>query len=95
MCLKKLGVFISQLNDPSMFIFHSSTVYPLVIAAHPQEPHQFAIGLTDGSVIVFEPLESEGKWGLHPNVETRPASAIGIPPPNPPIIALDQPRSLE
>ncbi|OAY27418.1 topless-related protein 1 isoform X2 [Manihot esculenta] len=86
-----------QINPCSYFQSDvvSSTVYPLVIAAHPQEPHQFAIGLTDGSVIVFEPLESEGKWGLHPNVETRPASAIGIPPPNPPIIALDQPRSLE
>ncbi|THU43854.1 hypothetical protein C4D60_Mb02t01190 [Musa balbisiana] len=38
-------------------------VYPLVIAVHPQEPNQFAVGLTDGAVKVFEPLESEGKWG--------------------------------
>ena len=40
-----------------------STVYPLVVAAHPQEPNQFSLGLTDGSVVVLEPLESEGKWG--------------------------------
>ncbi|XP_039136163.1 LOW QUALITY PROTEIN: protein TPR1-like [Dioscorea cayenensis subsp. rotundata] len=38
-------------------------VYPLVIATHPQEPNQFAIGLTDGSVKVIEPIESEGRWG--------------------------------
>ncbi|KAH7832910.1 hypothetical protein Vadar_001247 [Vaccinium darrowii] len=35
----------------------SQAVYPLVIAAHPQEPNQFAVGLTDGSVkdgVVFK-----------------------------------------
>lgn len=47
----------------------SQAVYPLVIAAHPQEPNQFAIGLTDGSVKVMEPPESEGKWGLSPPVD--------------------------
>ncbi|KAG9450199.1 hypothetical protein H6P81_010164 [Aristolochia fimbriata] len=41
----------------------SSSVYPLVVAAHPSEPNQFALGLTDGGVEVLEPLESEGKWG--------------------------------
>ncbi|KAI7987452.1 Protein TOPLESS [Camellia lanceoleosa] len=40
----------------------SSKVYPVTIAAHPQEPNQFALGLTDGSVVVIEPLESTGKW---------------------------------
>jgi len=44
-------------------------VYPLVIAAHPSEPNQFALGLTDGSVYVLEPSESEGKWGTSPPVE--------------------------
>ncbi|OEL28088.1 Protein TPR1 [Dichanthelium oligosanthes] len=38
-------------------------VHPLVVAAHPNEPNQFAVGLSDGSVKVLEPLESEGKWG--------------------------------
>nr|GMD23121.1 topless-related protein 3 isoform X2 [Ipomoea batatas] len=40
----------------------SEDVYPLVIAAHPQKPNQFAIGLTDGSIKVIEPLESQGNW---------------------------------
>ncbi|KAI9072958.1 hypothetical protein K1719_045087 [Acacia pycnantha] len=44
----------------------SQAVYPLVVAAHPQEPNQFAVGLTDGSVKVIEPSESEGKWGSTP-----------------------------
>ncbi|KAI3803008.1 hypothetical protein L1987_31156 [Smallanthus sonchifolius] len=47
----------------------SSRVYPLVIAAHPTEANQFALGLTDGGVIVLEPLESEGKWGTSPPLE--------------------------
>ncbi|THU55287.1 hypothetical protein C4D60_Mb11t04990 [Musa balbisiana] len=41
----------------------SNPTYPLVIAAHPQEPNQFAVGLTDGAVKVIEPLKSEGRWG--------------------------------
>lgn len=43
-----------------------SNVYPLVVAAHPQEPNQFAMGLNDGNVVILEPLESEGKWGVVP-----------------------------
>ncbi|KAK1389417.1 WUS-interacting protein 2 [Heracleum sosnowskyi] len=44
----------------------SLKVYPLVIAAHPSEPTQFALGLTDGGVHILEPLESEGRWGMLP-----------------------------
>lgn len=44
-------------------------VYPVVVAAHPQDPNQFAVGLTDGSVKVVEPSESEGKWGVSPSVD--------------------------
>ncbi|GKV31989.1 hypothetical protein SLEP1_g40635 [Rubroshorea leprosula] len=47
----------------------SQAVYPLVVAAHPQDPNQFAIGLTDGSVKVMEPTESEGKWGVSPPID--------------------------
>ncbi|KAJ0488149.1 putative transcription factor WD40-like family [Helianthus annuus] len=47
----------------------NSRVYPLVVAAHPTEPNQFALGLTDGGVVVLEPLESEGKWGTSPPIE--------------------------
>nr|GMD26932.1 protein TPR1-like isoform X14 [Ipomoea batatas] len=54
--------------DPSAYLPHqlvlngSKDVYPLVIAAHPQEPNQFAVGLTDGSIKVIEPLKSQGNW---------------------------------
>uniref|UniRef100_A0A7N0U0Z2 CTLH domain-containing protein n=2 Tax=Kalanchoe fedtschenkoi TaxID=63787 RepID=A0A7N0U0Z2_KALFE len=44
-------------------------VYPVVIAAHPSEPNQFALGLTDGGVVVLEPNESDGKWGTAPPIE--------------------------
>lgn len=44
----------------------SLRIHPLVIAAHPSDPNQFALGLSDGSVIVLEPPESEGKWGTLP-----------------------------
>ncbi|KAJ4708228.1 Topless-related protein [Melia azedarach] len=47
----------------------SLRVYPLVIAAHPSDPNQFALGLTDGGVQVLEPLEAEGKWGTSPPIE--------------------------
>lgn len=39
------------------------------MAAHPREPNQFAVGLSDGTVVLLEPLESEGKWGVAPPVE--------------------------
>ncbi|KAF5452308.1 hypothetical protein F2P56_027318 [Juglans regia] len=41
---------------------NSQTLFPLVLAAHPQDPNQFAVGLTDGCVKVIEPSDSEGKW---------------------------------
>jgi hypothetical protein len=47
----------------------SQAVYPFVVAAHPLEPNQFALGLTDGSVKVIEPNESEGKWGTSPPMD--------------------------
>ncbi|KAK7261959.1 hypothetical protein RIF29_28285 [Crotalaria pallida] len=58
--------------NPSAYLSASvsnSNVQALVIAAHPQEPNQFAVGLSDGGVHVFEPLESEGKWGVPPPIE--------------------------
>lgn len=51
-----------------------------MIAAHPQEPNQFALGLSDGGVCVFEPLESEGKWGVPPPVENGSASSVPATP---------------
>ncbi|XVF24781.1 hypothetical protein REPUB_Repub13aG0157100 [Reevesia pubescens] len=46
----------------------SVRVYPVVVAAHPSEPNQFALGLSDGGVHVLEPPE-EGKWGCSPTHE--------------------------
>ncbi|XP_027083394.1 protein TOPLESS-like [Coffea arabica] len=54
----------------------NSNVQPLVIAAHPQDPNQFAIGLSDGAVHVFEPLESDGRWGVPPLVDNGSASSL-------------------
>lgn len=61
-------------------ICSSSNVHPLVIAAHPQEAHQFAVGLSDGGVHVFEPLESEGKWGVPPPMENGSAGSVPTTP---------------
>ncbi|KAK3436799.1 hypothetical protein EUGRSUZ_C01415 [Eucalyptus grandis] len=71
-----IGVLIAPtlrmrcLINPAAYIppTPSLKVYPIVIAAHPSEPNQFALGLTDGSVYVLEPLESQGKWGTPPFV---------------------------
>ncbi|KAI3844774.1 hypothetical protein MKX03_003418 [Papaver bracteatum] len=54
----------------------SSRVHPLVIAAHPSEPNQIALGLSDGGVYVVEPLESEGKWGTVPPPENGAGPSI-------------------
>ncbi|XP_031251654.1 topless-related protein 1 [Pistacia vera] len=69
--------------NPSAYLpasVSSSSVHPLVIAAHPQEPNQFALGLSDGGVHVFEPLESEGKWGIPPPVENGSTSSVPATP---------------
>lgn len=55
-------------------------MHPLVIAAHPQEPNQFALGLSDGVVHVFEPLESESKWGVQPPAENGSTSNAAATP---------------
>ncbi|KAJ7549922.1 hypothetical protein O6H91_07G075100 [Diphasiastrum complanatum] len=71
---------------PSAYISQgigSANIYPLVIAVHPSESLQFALGLSDGSVQVLEPLETEGKWGTGPSsdngavVSTPSSSAVG------------------
>eukprot|EP01018_Ginkgo_biloba_P018591 Gb_09668 [translate_table: standard] len=72
-CNGDIGVFDAESLRPRCRIASSAYIqssmssgnaYPLVIAAHPSEPNQFALGLTDGGVQVVEPLESEGKWGI-------------------------------
>ncbi|XWS17122.1 hypothetical protein CRYUN_Cryun33cG0041300 [Craigia yunnanensis] len=64
----------------------SLRVFPLVIAAHPSDPNQFALGLTDGGVHIIEPSESEGKWDTSPPVEngagpSTTSGATGAEPP--------------
>ncbi|XP_051147606.1 topless-related protein 1-like [Andrographis paniculata] len=69
--------------NPSAYLLSSvsnANVHPLVIAAHPQEPNQFAVGLSDGLVHIFEPLESEGKWGAPPPVENGTVSSVPTTP---------------
>ncbi|XP_027354299.1 topless-related protein 1-like [Abrus precatorius] len=50
--------------NPSAYLFTtpSLSLYPLAIAAHPQKPTQFAVGLSDGRVFVFEPQKPGGDW---------------------------------
>ncbi|KAJ8485525.1 hypothetical protein OPV22_018010 [Ensete ventricosum] len=43
--------------------------YPMVIAAHPSEPNQIALGMSDGAVHVVEPSEADSKWGAAPPQE--------------------------
>lgn len=58
----------------------SMRVYPLVVAGHPSEPNQFAVGLTDGGVHVLEPLESEGRWGIPPPLENGAGPSVTSAP---------------
>ncbi|XP_065630532.1 topless-related protein 4-like [Quercus suber] len=55
---------------PAAYIPLNPRVYPVVIAAHPSEPNQFAIGLTDGGVHVIEPPESGGSWCVAPPLKS-------------------------
>lgn len=41
-------------------------MYPHAIAANPEKPTQFAVGLTDGGVHVFEPQEPGDNWAVVP-----------------------------
>lgn len=58
--------------DPSTFLTSdlSSHVFPVVVAAHPQNPNQLALGLNDGGVVVIEPSESDGRWCEPPKATT-------------------------
>ncbi|KAL7166686.1 hypothetical protein ACSBR2_037367 [Camellia fascicularis] len=53
---------------PSAYISSSiassnGSSFPVVIAAHPSEPNQIALGMSDGAVHVIEPSDAEPKWG--------------------------------
>ncbi|CAL9072415.1 unnamed protein product [Musa textilis] len=53
----------------SMSIQSSAAVFPVVIAAHPSEPNQIALGMSDGAVYVLEPSDADQKWGSAPPQE--------------------------
>ena len=61
-------------------LLNSSRVYPATIAAHPSEPNQFAVGLTDGGVHVIEPPGPEGKWGMSPPPENGAGPSVSAAP---------------
>ncbi|KAG6397162.1 hypothetical protein SASPL_143327 [Salvia splendens] len=70
-CDGAVGIFDSDsLNlrcriAPSAYLPSASNEnpFPVVIAAHPTDPNQFALGMSDGAVHVIEPSDAETKWG--------------------------------
>ncbi|MQL85482.1 hypothetical protein Taro_017988 [Colocasia esculenta] len=54
----------------------SGVGYPTVIAAHPSEPNQIALGMTDGAVHVVEPSDADQKWGVPPPQENGTLSSM-------------------
>lgn len=59
----------------------SNTAHPLVIAAHPSEPNQVALGMSDGAVHVVEPSDAELKWGGTPSQDNGPLPSNSSNPP--------------
>nr|CAD1840129.1 unnamed protein product [Ananas comosus var. bracteatus] len=54
-------------------------VYPVVIAAHPSKPTQFALGLSDGHVQVLERSESEKQQETLPPLESAAGGSTSSP----------------
>ncbi|TXG62210.1 hypothetical protein EZV62_013573 [Acer yangbiense] len=77
--------------DGTIFVFDASKLelkctfgfsidaYPNAIASHPQKPTQFAVGQTDGTIIVFEPEEPEGEWFVLPRDDISPLQPPSLP----------------
>ncbi|KAL0927511.1 hypothetical protein M5K25_001686 [Dendrobium thyrsiflorum] len=59
----------------------AGSVYPTVVAAHPSEANQIALGMSDGTVHVVEPSDVEPKWGgPMPAQENGPLPAMSSNP---------------
>lgn len=58
----------------------SAPIYPMVIAAHPSEPNQISLGMSDGSVHVVEPSDADPKWGVPPPQENGALPSISSNP---------------
>ncbi|KAG6388102.1 hypothetical protein SASPL_153300 [Salvia splendens] len=58
--------------DPSSYLPPHLSCYvdPVVVAAHPHKPEQFALGLSNGGVVVIEPEESQGQWTIKNHLES-------------------------
>ncbi|KAK1286085.1 Topless-related protein 1 [Acorus calamus] len=74
----------------SSSVASGGSIYPMVVAAHPTEANQVALGMSDGAVHVIEPSDSEPKWGAAPqengtlpSIPSNPAmnSQASEPPP--------------
>ncbi|RWW18129.1 hypothetical protein BHE74_00037544 [Ensete ventricosum] len=63
-------------------ISSSAAVFPVVIAAHPSEPNQIALGMSDGTVYVLEPSDADPKWGSAPPQENGARPSISNPASN-------------
>ncbi|XP_009400780.2 protein TOPLESS-RELATED PROTEIN 2 isoform X1 [Musa acuminata AAA Group] len=66
----------------SLSIQSSAAVFPMVIAAHPSEPNQIALGMSDGTVYVLEPSDADLKWGSAPPQENGARPSISNPASN-------------
>ena len=53
------------------------TVYPTVVATHPWKPNQIAVGMSDGAVLVLEPLDTDDvQVGRDVSSEQYPSSDV-------------------
>ncbi|RRT35698.1 hypothetical protein B296_00048841 [Ensete ventricosum] len=59
---------MDALSLPASMFSPPGAAYPMVIAAHPSEPNQIALGMSDGAVHVVEPPDADPNWGsAHPH----------------------------
>lgn len=63
LCVCMLSFFLFLSECTALLFGSGSSPYPTVIASHPSEPNQIALGMSDGAVHVIEPSDVEPKWG--------------------------------
>ncbi|TVU38785.1 hypothetical protein EJB05_12173, partial [Eragrostis curvula] len=61
---------------PASISSGGGSVYPMVVAAHPFKPDQFAVGMSDGAVYVLEPLDTDAGMGSSGSSEQGPDDDI-------------------
>eukprot|EP00243_Klebsormidium_subtile_P002562 TRINITY_DN1516_c0_g2_i1.p1 TRINITY_DN1516_c0_g2~~TRINITY_DN1516_c0_g2_i1.p1 ORF type:complete len:423 (+),score=90.65 TRINITY_DN1516_c0_g2_i1:93-1271(+) len=60
----------------ALSVYSLRPVYPVVIAGHPTKANQFALGSSDGSVYVLEPLEGVPDWTKKEPEETESKAVV-------------------